>query len=168
MAPWLDISLFGLTLLVMLVGLAGLVIPIFPGLLVIWLAALGYGLVAGFSPWGVAIFVLVTLLMLTGSVLDNLLMGAKARQAGASWWSIAVGLVAGVAGTVIWPPIGGLITAPAGLLLTEFVRLGDIGKAVQATKGMALGCGWSYFVRIGFGGMMVALWLVWAFFVNRP
>ena len=36
----------------MLVGLIGLVVPVFPGLLIMWLAALGYGIVAGFRHAG--------------------------------------------------------------------------------------------------------------------
>ncbi len=162
MPEWLDASLFGLTLLVMLVGLAGLVIPIFPGLLVIWLAALGYGLAVGFESPGLILFIVITLLMLVGSVLDNLLMGAKAREAGASMISIVVGLAAGIAGTIVWPPFGGLITAPLGLLGAEYFRFRDLKRALEATRGMAIGCGWSYVARLGFGIVMLALWLIWA------
>src|SRR3990172_6492428 len=83
--PWAEVSSFGLTLLFMLIGLVGLVIPIFPGILVIWLAALGYGVVTGFTTLGTILFVLITLLMLFGVTIDNILMGAGARQGGASW-----------------------------------------------------------------------------------
>ena len=47
MPQWLEISTEILTLIVMLIGLFGLVIPIFPGGVVIWLAALGYSLCYG-------------------------------------------------------------------------------------------------------------------------
>lgn len=46
MPTWLSTSINVLTAIVMLVGLFGLLIPIFPGIVVIWLAALGYGVVA--------------------------------------------------------------------------------------------------------------------------
>jgi uncharacterized protein YqgC (DUF456 family) len=164
LSPFLDVSLVGLTIFVMLVGLFGLVIPIFPGTVVIWLAALGYGVVGGFGTLGVIMFILITLLMIAGAVSDNVFMGAKAREAGASWWSIGVGLVAGVVGTLIFPPIGGLITAPAGILLTEYYREKDLEKAVQATRGLALGCGWGFVVRFVMGVFMIGLWGVWAVF----
>ena len=148
----------------MLVGLFGLVIPIFPGLLVIWLAALGYGIVAGFGTLGTIMFILITMLVIGGTVIDNLFMGAKAREAGASWWSIAVGLIAGVLGTLFFPPIGGLLTAPAGILITEYLRENDWDKAIQATRGLALGCGWGFVVRFVMGLFSIGLWGIWVTF----
>lgn len=38
-----------LTAIVMAVGLAGTVLPVIPGLGLIWLAGVGYGLVTGFG-----------------------------------------------------------------------------------------------------------------------
>jgi len=43
MPNWLEITLTALLGLTMVVGLVGLLVPLFPGLLVMWLAALGYG-----------------------------------------------------------------------------------------------------------------------------
>ena len=60
MEPWAEVSSFGITLFFMLIGLVGLVIPIFPGIMVIWLAALGYGVVTGFTTLGTILFVLIT------------------------------------------------------------------------------------------------------------
>jgi uncharacterized protein YqgC (DUF456 family) len=160
---WLNVSVFGLTLFVMLVGLFGLIIPIFPGVIVIWLAALGYGIVTGFGTLGWVIFAILTVLMLVGVTVDNLLMGAGARRGGASWGSILVGLLAGVVGTFVFPPVGGLIAAPAAVLLLEYLRGRDWDRAWQATRGLALGWGLSFLVRFGIGAVMIGAWLIWAF-----
>ncbi len=162
MPPWLDVSVFGLALLVMLVGLFGLVVPVFPGIVVIWLAALGYGLAAGFGRLGAVLFAIISLLMIAGILADNFLMGARARQSGASWWSIGGALLAGVVGTLVFPPVGGLIGALAVLLLIEYVRAGDWEQALEASKGLALGCGWAFVVRFVLGLVMIGLWVVWA------
>ena len=159
----LDASLVGLTIFIMLVGLVGLVVPVFPGLVVIWLAALGYGVVAGFGTLGTVMFTLITLLLIAGTLVDNALMGAKARQAGASWWSIGAGLLAGVLGTLLFPPLGGLVAAPLGILLTEFVLARDWQKALQATRGLALGCGWAFVARFLMGVAMIGFWAIWAY-----
>jgi uncharacterized protein len=149
-------------LAVMLFGLAGLIIPILPGLLIIWIAALVYGLTQGFT-WGSgAIFALLTVLMLVGSVIDNFIMGASARQQGASWIAIAIATVLGIAGSLIFPPFGGLVAALLGLFAYEFFRLKDWRKALESTKGMAIGCGWSTLVRAGIGVLMIGLWIIWA------
>ncbi len=166
MIPWLHISLFGLVLVLMLIGLVGLIVPIFPGILVMWLAALGYGVVRGFDTLGIFLFVVITLLMIAGSVVDNVLMGAGARHGGASWRSILVGMLAGVVGTLLVPPIGGLIAAPAAVMLVEYLRGRDWQQAWRATRGLALGWGASFFVRLAIGLLILGLWLFWA--LSKP
>lgn len=161
MPPWLDISIFALTQIFMLIGLFGLILPIFPGTVVMWLAALGYGIVNGFSTLGIVLFVVITILMLAGTIIDNVLMGAGARKGGASWLSIGAALVAGVAGTLLWPPVGGLIAAPLAVLLLELKRTDDLGKAWQALLGLAKGWGLSFIFRFGIGVLMMGLWWLW-------
>ncbi len=93
------------TLTVMALGM--IVIPILPGLVIIWVAALAYGLAAGFGVLGWVMFAIITVLMLVGSILDNVLMGTSAHQKGAPWWVILVAMVAAIAGNFIVPIIGG-------------------------------------------------------------
>jgi uncharacterized protein len=161
MEPWLDTSIFGITLVVMLIGLVGLVVPFFPGIVVIWLGALGYGLLTSFGTVGTIFFILITLLMFAGVTVDNVLMGVGARRGGASWWSIVLGLVAGVAGTFLAPPIGGLIAAPVTVFLVEYLRVGDWSKVFSAVRGLAAGWGLSLLVQIGIGLAMVFFWGLW-------
>jgi uncharacterized protein len=146
----------------MLIGLVGVIIPIFPGILVIWLAALGYGLLSGFDTLGWVMFVFISLAMVAGLTVDNILMGVGARKGGASWWAIIIGFVAGVIGTLIFPPIGGLIAAPAAVMLWEFRRGKNWGRAWLATRGLALGWFISIVARFGIGSLMIGLWFIWA------
>jgi uncharacterized protein YqgC (DUF456 family) len=158
-----NIALLTVTLAVMLVGLAGLIFPILPGLVIIWLAGLVYGILSGFTTPAWIILAAMTVLMLIGSVIDNIIMGASARQQGASWLAIGLALVLGVVGSLLLPPFGGLVAALIGLFGLEFWRLRDWRKALDSTKGMALGCGWSSLVRLLIGLLMIGLWLLWAF-----
>ncbi len=163
MEPLLDASIFGLTLVVMLIGLVGLLIPLFPGIVVIWLGALGYGLLVSFGTLGTIIFILITLLMLAGITVDNVLMGVGARRGGASWWSILLGMVAGIAGTLLAPPIGGLIAAPLTVFLLEYLRVGEWSKVITSMRGLATGWGLSFLVRFGIGLAMFFFWGLWVF-----
>ena len=162
MPTWLQISIEVLTLTFMLFGLFGLVIPIMPGLVIIWVAALGYGIAAGFGALGWIMFAIITLLMIAGSFIDNVLMGTQARQSGASWVSIAAALVFGLAGNFILPVIGGLIAALLALFVAEWIRRKDWREALKAVRGMAWGCGWAFVIRFIMGAVMIGLWLVWA------
>lgn len=158
----LSYALLFLVQFFMLVGLIGLVVPIFPGLLIMWLAALGYGVANGFTTLGIVLFVIISLLALVGSLVDNLLMGAGARQGGASWLSIFVALGVGVLGTLLFPPIGGLIAAPLAVLALEYYRLRDWALARQAVFGMAKGWGLSVAARLAIGLLIMASWWIWA------
>lgn len=161
MQEWLRWTILIVTQLFILVGLFGLIVPIFPGTVIIWLATLGYGVVSGFTRLGTGIFIAITALMLVSTVVDNLMMGLGARQQGASWLSIGIALLAGVLGTLAFPPIGGILAAPASVLLLEYVRHKDWKKAWYALRGLAAGWGLSFVVRFGIGIAMMALWWFW-------
>jgi uncharacterized protein YqgC (DUF456 family) len=161
--PWLETTIHILTFLTMLVGLFGLVIPIFPGNVVMWLAALVYGLVFGFGRVGGILFAIITVLMLVAALADNVLMGAKAREKGASWTSIILALVAGIIGTIVLPPIGGIIAAPLVLYGLELQRLGNSDEAMKVVKALLIGWGLAFVVRFGIGIVMLSLWGIWAY-----
>lgn len=165
MPGWLITTINILTTLTMLFGLFGLVIPIFPGNVVMWVAALIYGLIFGFGRAGGILFAVITLLMLAAVLADNFLMGAKAREKGAAWRSIILALLAGVVGTFAFPPIGGIIAAPLVLFLMEFHRLGDSAEATQVVKALLFGWGLAFVVRFGLGLVMIALWGIWAYLI---
>jgi len=161
---WLETTIIILTVLTMLIGLLGLIIPIFPGNVVMWLAALVYGLIFGFGRLGGIMFAIITLLMLVAVTADNVLMGAKAREKGADWGSIILALIAGVLGTMIFPPIGGLIAAPLVLYLAELQRRRDAEEAKKVVKALLTGWGLAFIVRFGLGVVMFGLWGIWVYF----
>ena len=162
MPTWLQISVEVLTLTFMLFGLFGLLIPVLPGLVIIWVAALGYGIASGFGTLGWIMFIIMTLLMIAGSLIDNVLMGTQARQSGASWVSIAAALVFGIAGNFVLPVIGGLIAALLALFIAEWIRRKNWRESLKSVRGMAWGCGWAFVIRFIMGIVMIGLWLVWA------
>jgi len=151
-----------MALVVMAVGL--LVIPFLPGLVIIWVAALGYGIAAGFGVLGWVMFALITVLMLAGSILDNVLMGTTAHKEGAPWWVVLVALAAAIVGSFVIPIpiIGGILSALLVLFLIEWLRRKDWRKALTSMKGMLVGCGWAFVFRFIIGLIMIGLWLIWA------
>ena len=162
MPAWLSDSVFWITLVLMLAGLFGLIVPIFPGITVIWLAALGYGVVTGFTPLGWGLFAGLTFLFIVGVTIDNVLVNAKAHKEGAAWSSLALGMLAGILGTIFLPPLGGLVAAPLAVLLMEYLHKRDFNQALLSLRGMAVGWGLSFVVRFLIGLAMIGVWLVWA------
>jgi uncharacterized protein YqgC (DUF456 family) len=158
----IDLIIKIFTLTAMLVGL--LVLPLLPGLVIIWLAALGYGLLAGFGTLGWIMFAILTVLMVAGSVIDNVLMGTSAHKEGAPWWVILLAMLAAILGSILIPiPIlGGILAALLTLFGIEWLRRKDWRKALASIKGMLLGWGWAFVIRFITGMVMIGLWLIWA------
>lgn len=154
--PWI-------ILVFLLLGQVGTIIPLLPGLWIQWAAALVYGLVSGFDQSGGILFGIITVLVIVGGIIDNVAMGASAKTTGASWLSIGAALIGGVVGSLIFPPLGGLLLAMGGIFLVEYLRIRDLRKAWDSTRGLAVGCGWGAVLRFGFGLMVIVVWLLWAF-----
>ena len=146
---------------IMGVGLLGLLLYVIPGLTVIWLAILAYGIVTGFTVRSGILFAVITLLMIIGSIIDNLLMGAEAKKTGASWVAVVVALAAGVVGTILLPPFGGLLFAAVGILIVEWVRKRDLKEGAKSAGGILKGCGFAVIARFGIGMLMIGLWVIW-------
>jgi hypothetical protein len=155
-----------LTLFVLLAGLAGLFIPVFPGLTVMWLATLIYALVQSandkmtWADW--TLFAIITALMLVGNVMDNIIIAKHVRDKQVPWSSILLAFAAGIIVSLIFTPLGGMLAAPAGLFLAEWRRVRDRSMAFATTKAWMTGWGWAIAAKLGFGIIMIALWMAWA------
>ena len=149
----------------MLVGLVGLMVPIFPGILVIWLSALVYALFevykTGMGLWDWLLFGLITILMIIGSVVDNIIIAKKLRETGTPWKSILLGYAAGLASSIFLTPFAALIITPLALYAAEYQRLRKSKPAFDSVKGWLVGFGWTYLVLLGIGTIMIAFWLLW-------
>ena len=159
---WLRVGVETLTLFTLIIGTAGLIVPVFPGLVINWVAIFIYGLLSGFGIKGWIIFVLVTILMIIGNVIDNILMGKKALESGASWFSIGTGYAASLVVSLIFSPIAGLVAAPVGVFLVEFIRRKKWREALKVSWSLMVGWGWSIGIRITIGIAMIGLWMIWA------
>jgi len=168
----LDWTLFGtvilqsLTLTFMLVGLFGLVIPIFPGITVIWLSALVYAIIqalgGGMTVADWVLFGFITILMAIGSFVDNIIITRKLRETGTPWKSITIGYVAGVVSSLFLTPFAALLITPLALYGAEYYRLRNARQAFDSAKSWLIGFGWSFLALFGIGSVMIGLWLLWA------
>ena len=154
------------TLFALLIGLLGLIVPVFPGLVIMWLGALVYALIQGaagnMTGWDWFLFGLITVLMIVGSVADNLIIAYKMRDKYIPWSSILWAFAGGIVASIFLTPIGGLIAAPVVLYLAEMNRLKDRDAALASTKAYMIGWGWAFGVRFIIGLMIIGSWALWA------
>jgi uncharacterized protein YqgC (DUF456 family) len=149
-----------LTLVVMLIGVIGTVLPIIPGTIVILLAALVYALLEGFQTVGWPTLLVLGLLTLVSTTADIWASSVGAKIGGASGWSVLFGLVGGLVGFVLFSLPGAILGAIAGVLLTEIIRVGDWRQALKAGSGWVVGWVLATVFQLGVGLVMVAIF-VW-------
>ncbi len=146
---------------VMVLGLLGLLIPLIPGLSIIWLAVLVYALIHGFNLWSGIIFGVITLFVVFGNIVDNLLMGTTAHGRGASWLGVGLALLAGFVISFILSPLGGMAAALVVLFVVEAIRLKEMKQAWKSTSGFLIGYGKAILARMAIGLVIIGLWLLW-------
>ena len=155
-----------LTLLALLGGLFGLLIPVFPGLTVMWIGTLVYAVVQGMNgnmtwvDW--VLFTLITLLMIGGNIADNIIIAKHVRDKNVPWSSILWAFAAGIVVSLFFTPIVGMVASPVGLYLAEWRRLKEKQSALANTKAWMTGWGWSLAARFGIGVVMLVFWMLWA------
>lgn len=156
----------GITFVFMLIGLFGTLIPIFPGIVIIWLAALVYAVISALSGtmtgWDWFFFVLITILGAFGTIVDNIILAKKLRETGTPWRSIIIAYVVGLGSSLFFTPISGLFATPAALYLVEYSRLRERSLAFNSTKAFLIGFGWTFVALFAIGGVMIGFWLIWA------
>ena len=145
----------------MAVGVVGTLVPVVPGLLLVWVAALVYGLVAGFGIVGALAFALITGLALAGVVIGVVLPRRAAARGGAAPSSMWVGAVLAVVGFFVVPVIGLVLGGVVGVFLGEVVRTHDSAAAWHATVAAVKGFGIAAVVQVLLGLAMVAVWVPW-------
>jgi len=155
-----------LTFLALLTGLFGLLIPVFPGLTVMWIATLVYAVIqsiAGNMTWvGWLLFALVTALMIGGNIVDNIIIAKHMRDKDIPWSSILLSFAAGIIVSLFLTPLAGIVASPLGLFLAEWRRIKDKQSALANTKAWMTGWGWSFLARFGIGVVMILFWGLWA------
>jgi uncharacterized protein YqgC (DUF456 family) len=149
-----------LTGIIMLVGLIGIVLPIIPGTVLIFVAALLYALVERFQAVGWPTLLVLGLLTILATSADIWASSIGAKVGGASGWSVVVGLLAGLAGFVVFSLPGAILGAILGVLLTEIIRVGDWRQALKAGSGWLVGWILSTVFQLVIGLIMVAIF-VW-------
>jgi uncharacterized protein YqgC (DUF456 family) len=151
-----------LALVVMAVGLIGVLVPVLPGLMLIWSVALIYGLIVGFGASGLSAMVVLSLIVVLSVVKSVILPRRAAAGAGASGWSQFGAVAGGVVGFFLVPVIGLILGALAGMVATEYSVKGNWEDAWTATKATAKGFGISALIDLVLGMVMITAWAVWA------
>ena len=150
-----------LVALAMAVGLAGTIVPVVPGLGLVWAAAGVYGLAEGFGGAGTVAMVVITALAIAGTVVGVAVPRRRAAAAGAATSSMWLGVAMAVVGFFVVPVIGLPVGGVLGVYVGERVRTGDAGAAWRSTRATLVGFGVAAALQLAAGFAMVITWVAW-------
>jgi uncharacterized protein len=157
----MDLAVVALIALAMAVGLIGTLLPLLPGLPIIWAAALVFGLAEGFDRPGAVAFTLITLVGVAGVSAGLILPHRRVAARGAPASTVAAGVVLGIVGFFAIPVVGLVLGAVGGVLLAERARTGDWDVAWTTTKDLLVGFGIGVAVEFAAGLAMILCWVAW-------
>lgn len=116
-----------------LVGLAGIVVPVLPGLVLVVVGVLVWALGTGTGlAWGVFAFSVV--LYAAGVTLQVVLPGRRMKAAGVGWGTLLLAVGLGVVGMVVIPVVGAPVGFVLGIYLVELSRDRTPSAAWASTK----------------------------------
>jgi len=152
--PWLVVAL-----VLMFIGLLGVILPLVPGIVLVYLAALLYAVIEGFAKIGPITLAVLTVLAVVGVTADLWVSSLGAKVGGASVWALLGGLVLGLVGLIFFSLPGAIVGSVAGVIAVEMWRVGDWRKVLKSGGGWLL----STVVQLSIALIMIAifLWQVW-------
>jgi uncharacterized protein YqgC (DUF456 family) len=135
----MDVWVVVITLVVIILGIAGTFVPVLPGVPLVFIAIAAYGWHDGFhtvTPGYLAIIAGVTVLSLFVDYLSTYL-GAK--YFGSSKKGLYGAVMGSFVGLFIFPPAGILIGPWVGAIIGEFIDGNNWNKALRSGMGAVIG-----------------------------
>lgn len=156
MSPWLELTV----LVAMIIGVVGLVVPVLPGLALMWVAAVVWAVVdgGGWIRWSAVL--VITVLALVGTAAATWMTGRQAGRAGAPWWVLVVAVVGMIVGFFTIPIFGLVIGGVGAIWLAELLRLRHPRLAWETTWAALQGYGTGTAIQLAAGVAVLLVWLV--------
>lgn len=148
-----------LVALAILVGLAGIIVPLLPGVILVW-AAIAVWAVLEHSLVSWITLGVVTAVIGSTTAIKYMWPAKRMRAADVSSWSLFAGGVLGVIGFFVVPVIGLVLGFVLGVYLAELYRHRDQRLAWTSTKHAMKGVGLSILVELTGAMLATGVWIV--------
>lgn len=146
--------------LAILVGVAGTIIPILPGSILIGLSLLAWAIWGGAGTAGWVVFAVGIVFVLAGMAASAVLTGRKLREHRIPSRSVVIGLAAGVVGLFVIPVVGLFVGFAAGLLFVELLRTRNFGTATATSWAALKATGLGMLVEFGLACLAASTWVI--------
>ncbi len=143
---------------IMVVGLIGIVIPVLPGLLLVWVGVLLWS-INETSTIGWAVLAAATAFALLGLLLQFLVPGQRMRRAGVRTSTLIVAVICAVALGIVIPVIGAFIGFPLGIYVVQRTRRHGHRAAWQSTVLALKAVGLNILIELSAALAIIVTWV---------
>ncbi|MGJ8649271.1 MAG: DUF456 domain-containing protein [Opitutaceae bacterium] len=159
---WIEYTALGVTTLIFMLGLAGSLLPVVPGSLIVWLGVLTHRLWMGADASVTWKIVILTGIITCIGLLADFVMGVwGARRFGASWKGAAGAFIGAFVGFFIPPPLFWLIVGPViGAIIGEMVAGRSFRDGGKAGIGTVVGGILAFALKFGLSVCVIALFIL--------
>lgn len=140
------------------VGIAGIIVPVLPGTILVLGATLVWALEIGTST-GWVVFALCATLLVVGSVVKYLVPGRRLKASGVPHRTLLVGAVLAFVGFFVVPVVGMFIGFVLGVYLAERARVGG-SEAWPSTVHALRAVGVSILIELVAAFLAAVAWVV--------
>ncbi len=160
----LDVLGWVLVVLLLVIGMAGAVYPVLPGVLAIYAAFFVYGWFFSFDVFGMWFWIVQTLIVVTLFAADYIVSSYGIDRSGGSksaFWGSTIGLIFG---PFIIPAFGLIIGPFAGAVAGELLHGSSWNKSLRIGWVTLVSLLASTVVKVILQGLMIVLFILWLLF----
>ncbi len=134
-----SVFLLVVVFLLILVGIAGTIVPLIPGIPLIFISIAAYGWYEGFQQITPKYLVIIGTVTVLSVIVDYLSTSIGAKYAGSSKKGIWGAFIGTFVGAIFFPPLGILLGPWLGAFIGEYIELQDANAAAKTGFGTVLG-----------------------------
>ncbi|MGD9578756.1 MAG: DUF456 domain-containing protein [Syntrophorhabdus sp.] len=150
-----------ITVLIMITGFLGTLLPVLPGLPLVYAGYIFYGLVTGWKDYGLGTMITWGLVVAGISFLDFYAGSIGAKKYGASKWAVWGSILGAFAGLFVAGFLGLILGPLVGALVGELIAGKSWREAFQSGWGTILGLVAGHLVKVALAIAMIGTFLWW-------
>ncbi|MNO38739.1 hypothetical protein D3C76_288480 [compost metagenome] len=143
------------------VGMAGAIYPVLPGVLAIYFAFFVYGWFFTFEEFGWFFWIIQTLIVIVLIVADYLVGAWGVKKFGGSKLSVWLSTIGIIVGPFVIPAFGLIIGPLVGALIGELIKGESFSKAIKVAFGSVVGLFSSIVLKIILQVAMIIVFIIW-------
>lgn len=157
----LDVLGWILVIALFVVGMAGAVYPVLPGVIAIYFAYFVYGWFFSFDSFGVVFWIVQTFIVIVLLVADYLVGAWGVQKFGGSKLSVWLSTIGIIIGPFVIPAFGLIIGPLVGAMIGELIKGETLSKAFKVGIGSVVGLLSSIVVKVILQLAMIIAFIVW-------